>query len=102
MPEGTVICILLLFVLSAALGMVAYCLGLARRYRMIEKDKRCIHEGAVHHVVEIIYDRDDWFMRKARLHSDTYPYVVEVPISELRAVRPDGCHRNNPGGRLAA
>lgn len=88
MPEGTIICILLLFALSAAVGMIAYCLRLARKYRMIETDKHCIYEGTVHHVVDIIYDRDDWFMGKARLHTDSYPYVVEVPISELRAVQP--------------
>lgn len=83
MPEGTVICILLVFALSAAVGMAVYSLRLARKYRIIETDRHCIYEGAIHHVVEIIDDRDDWFMRKARLHTDTYPYVVDVPISEL-------------------
>jgi len=102
MPEGTIICIMLLFVLSAALGMIAYCLGLARKYRMIETDMHCIYEGTIHHVVDIIYDHNDWFMRKARLHIDTYPYAVEVPISELRTVQPGRGRRNNQGDRLAA
>jgi hypothetical protein len=86
MPGGTVVCILFVFVLSAAMGMIAYCLRLARKYRMIETDMHCIYEGTIYHVVDIIYDRNDWFMRKARLHTDTYPFVVDVPISELRAV----------------
>lgn len=87
MPEGTVICIIFAFVLSSALGMVAYCLQLARKFRRIEADMNCIYEGTEHHVVDIIYDRNDWFLRKVRLHTDTYPYVVDVPISEVRTIR---------------
>ena len=86
MPEGTVIFIMFAFVLSAALGMVVYCLRLARKFRRIEADMNCIYEGTVHHVVDIIYDRNDWFLRKVRLHTDTYPYVVDVPISEVRII----------------
>jgi F0F1-type ATP synthase membrane subunit a len=86
MPEGTIICIMLVFVLSAAVGVVGYCLWLARRYRRIEADMQCIYEGTVHHVVDIIYDNNDWFLRKVRLHIDTYPYVVDKLISEVRAI----------------
>lgn len=86
MPEGTIICVLFVFVLWAAVGLVAYCLRLARKYRRIEVDMRCIYKGAVHHVVEVVYDGNDWFMRKVRLHTDTYPYVVDVLISEVHPV----------------
>jgi hypothetical protein len=74
------------FVFSAAVGAVVYCLRLAAKYRRIEADMRCIYEGTVHHVVEIIYDNNDWFMRKVRLHTDTFPYVVDKLISEVRPV----------------
>lgn len=86
MPEGTIICILFGLVLSSAVGMVAYCLWLARKYKKIEADMRCVYAGAVHHVIAIVFDRDDWFMRKVRLHTDIYPYVVEVLISEVRTI----------------
>lgn len=86
MPEGTTICILLVFVLSAMVGMVVYCLWLAGKYRRIEADMCCIYEDTMHHVIEVVFDSDDWFMRKVRLHTDTYPYVVEVLISEVRAI----------------
>ena len=86
MPEGTVICIMLVLVLSATIGMVVYCLWLARKFRRIEADMSCIYEGREHHVIDILYDRNDWFMRKARLHSDIYPYVVDVLLSEVRIV----------------
>lgn len=86
MPEGSTICIMLVFVLTAALGAGAYCLRLARKYKRIEADMRCLHEGVVHPVLEIIYDRNDWFMRKVRLHTETYPYVIDVPISEVRCI----------------
>lgn len=86
MPEGTIICILFGFVLSSAVGMVAYCLWLARKYRKIEEDMCCIYNGALHHVIEIVFDRDDWFLRKVRLHTDMYPYVVEVLICEVRTI----------------
>jgi hypothetical protein len=84
MPEGTIICIMIVSVLAAALGMAVYCLRLARKYRRVEADMRCIYEGTLHQVVDIVFDRDDWFMRKVRLHSEVYPYVVEVLISEVR------------------
>lgn len=87
MPEGSFICAMLVLILSAAAGMVLYCLRLARKYKRVEEDGNCIYEGAVHHVVEIIYDHNDWFMRKVRLHTDVYPYVVEVLISEVRTIR---------------
>lgn len=86
MPEGTIICILFVFVMISAVGMVVYCLRLARKYRRIEADRQCIYESAQHHVVDIIYDRNDWFMRKARIHTDAYPYVVDVLISEVRTI----------------
>lgn len=86
MPEGTVICIMFVFVLSTAVGLVVYCLRLAGKYRKIEADMNCIYKGTTHHVVDIIYDRDDWFLRKVRLHTDIYPYVVDVLISEVRTI----------------
>lgn len=86
MPEGTIICMMLVVVLSAAVGVIVYCLWLARKYRRIEADMSCIYEGAVHHVIDIIYDGNDWFMRKVRLHIDTYPYVVDTLISEVRTI----------------
>lgn len=73
-------------VLSAALGAVVYCLRLARKYKRIEADMQCVYQGSVHHVVDIIYDDNDWFMRKVRLHSATYPYVVDKLISDVRPV----------------
>lgn len=101
MPEGTIICVLLVFVLSGAAGMIVYCLKLSRIYRRIEADMQCIYEGTRHHVVDIVYDRRDWFMRKALLHADVYPYVIEVLISEVRPVslRTDG---TLPGRQKAA
>ncbi|MFA7403883.1 MAG: hypothetical protein WC007_07815 [Pelobacteraceae bacterium] len=84
MPEGTVICIMLVLFLFATVGVVVYCLRLARKYKRVEADMQCIHEGAEHNIVDIIYDGNDWFMRKVRLHTDTYPYVVDVPISEVK------------------
>lgn len=86
MPEGTIICMMLVVVLSAAVGVIVYCLRLARKYRRIEADMSCIYEGAVHHVIDIVYDGNDWFMRKVRLHTDTYPYVVDMLISEVRTI----------------
>ena len=86
MPEGTIICMMLVVVLSAAVGVIVYCLWLARKYRRIEADMSCIYEGAVHHVIDIIYDGNEWFMRKVRLHIDTYPYVVDTLISEVRTI----------------
>jgi len=86
MPEGTFICIMFVFVLSAVVGAVVYCLRLSAKYKRIEADMRCIYEGTVHHVVDIIYDNNDWFMRKVRLHSDTFPYVVDRLISDVRTV----------------
>jgi hypothetical protein len=74
------------FVLSAAVGAVVYCLRLASKYRRIEADMQCICDGTVHHVVDIIYDKNDWFMRKVRLHSDTFPFVVDRLISDVRTV----------------
>jgi hypothetical protein len=86
MPEGTIIFILLIAELSAAVAVIVYCLRLARKYRRIEADMQCIYQGTVHQVVDIVCDNNDWFMRKVRLHSDTYPYVIEVPISEVRII----------------
>lgn len=86
MPEGTIICIMLVLFLLATVGVVVYCLRLARKYKRVEADMQCIHEGAEHHIVDIIYDGNDWFMRKVRLHTETYPYVVDVPISEVRVI----------------
>lgn len=86
MPEGTIIGIMLVFVVSASACMVAYCLWLARKYRKIATDMCCMYEDTMHHVIEIVYDADDWFMRKVRLHTDTYPYVVEVLISDVRSI----------------
>ncbi len=84
MPEGTLICLLFGMVLSAAVGIVVYCLRLARKYKRIEADMQCIYDGTLHHVVDIVYDSNDWFLRKVRLHTDVYPYVVDVLISEVR------------------
>lgn len=86
MPEGSFICIMLVFVLLAAVAMVVYCLRLAAKYRRIEADMQCVYHGTVHHVVDIIYDGNDWFMRKVRLHSDAFPYVVDTLISEVRTI----------------
>lgn len=99
MPEGTVICILFIFVLATAVGMVVYCLRLARKYRRIEADMQCIYGERQHHVVDIIYDRDDWFLRKARLHTDEYPYVRDVLISEVRTV---SCRGKDGKGIMAS
>lgn len=84
MPEGTILCVMLVFVLSASTGVVVYCLRLARKYRRIETDMNCIYENTMHPVIEIIFSADDWFMRKVRLHTDAYPYVIEVLISEVK------------------
>jgi hypothetical protein len=77
---------MLLFVLSAAVGTVAYCLWLAAKYKRIETDMCCVCDGRVHHIVDIIYDYNDWFMRKVRLHSDDYPYFVDKLVSEVSTV----------------
>lgn len=70
--------------LLAAFGMVAYCLWLSRLYKKVETDMSCLYQGTVYHVIGVVYDRNDWFMRKVRLHTDSYPYVVEVLMSEVR------------------
>ncbi len=87
MPEGSIIVLFFgLAVAAAGVGAV-YCLRLALKYRRIERDMRCIHNGAELDVMEIVYDRDDWFRRRVRLHKDSYPYYEDVPISDVRAVR---------------
>lgn len=83
MPEGSLICMMLAVVLSATVSMVIYCLRLARKYKKIEADMLCIYEGEVHKVDEIVFCRDDWFLRKVRFHTSAYPHVVEVLISEV-------------------
>ncbi len=94
MPEGTIICILFALVLSSAVGMVVYCLRLARKFRRIEADMNCIYDGTMHHVVDIIYD-PDWFLRKVRLHTDVYPYVVDVLISEVQTTQQQSWFHNS-------
>lgn len=75
---------MLVLMLFATFGMVAYCLWLSRVYKKVEADMSCLYHGTVYHVLDVVYDRNDWFMRKVRLHTDTYPYVLEVLISEVR------------------
>jgi hypothetical protein len=77
---------MLVFVSSASAGMVLYCLRLAAKYRRIETDMRCIYNDRVYQVVDVIYDHNDWFMRKVRLHTDTFPYVTDTLISEVRTI----------------
>ncbi|NJD90006.1 MAG: hypothetical protein FIA91_00580 [Geobacter sp.] len=77
---------MLLPVLAVTAGMGVYCLRLARKYRRIEADMQCIYEGVVHKIDMIIFDRNDWFLRKVRLHTSSYPYVVEVLISEVNTL----------------
>lgn len=86
MPEGSVICIMLVLVLLASLAMVGYCLQLARKYRKIEADMHCRYAGEEHKIDEIIFNRDDWFLRKVRFHTSSYPYVTEVLISEVDTI----------------
>ena len=86
MPEGSLIILMLVAVLAVAIGIVVHCLGLARKYRRIEADMQCRYAGAVHKIDLIIFDRNDWFLRKVRLHTNTYPYVVEVLISEVNTL----------------
>ena len=86
MPEGSLIIMMLVAVLAVTAGMVVYCLRLARKYRRIEADMQCIYEGAVHKIDMIVFDRNDWFLRKVRLHTSSYPYVVEVLISEINTL----------------
>ena len=86
MPEGSLIFMMLVPVLAVATGMVVYCLLLARKYRRIEADMQCIYEGEQHKIDLIIFDRNDWFLRKVRLHTSSYPYVVEVLISEVNTL----------------
>jgi hypothetical protein len=74
------------FVLTGAAGAAVYCLRLASKYKRIEADMACVYEGTVHRIIDIIYDQNDWFLRKVRLHKDEYPYVAEVLISEVRTV----------------
>lgn len=83
MPEGSLFFVMTIPVLAVATGMGVYCLRLARKYRRIEADMQCIYEGEVHKIDLIIFDRNDWFLRKVRLHTSSYPYVVEVLISEV-------------------
>lgn len=83
MPEGSVLCIMLALLLSTAAGMVVYCLRLYRKYQKIEADMQCVYAGEVHKVDQIVFDRHDWFLRKVRFHTSTYPYVVELLISEV-------------------
>ncbi len=86
MPEGSFICAMFALVLTAALGVVVYVLRLARKYRMVEKSMLCFYEGTIHKVMDIIYDHNDWFLRKVRLHTDSYPYVVDVLISDVKVI----------------
>lgn len=87
MPEGSIILMCFGLVIAVSFAVAVYCLQLARKYRRIERDMRCIHEGAEQGVMEIIYDRNDWFIRSVRLHKDTYPYYVDVLISDVRTIR---------------
>ena len=86
MPEGSLIIMMLVPVLAVAIAVVAYCLRLARKYRRIEADMQCLYGGEVHKIDLIIFDRNDWFLRKVRLHTSSYPYVVEVLISEVNTI----------------
>lgn len=86
MPEGSLILLMLVPVLAVATGIAGYCLRLARKYRRVEADMQCIYAGAVHKIDLIVFDRNDWFLRKVRLHTSSYPYVVEVLISEVNTL----------------
>lgn len=86
MPEGSILCMMLALLLSAVAGVVIYCLRLCRKYQKIEADMQCVYAGAVHKVDQIVFDRNDWFLRKVRFHTTTYPYVVEVLISEVDTI----------------
>lgn len=77
---------MMLMVLAVATGMGVYCLCLAKKYRRIETDMQCVYEGERHKIDMIVYDRKDWFLRKVRFHTSSYPYVVEVLISEIDTV----------------
>lgn len=86
MREGTIIGFMLVANFFAALVMIGYCLCLSRKYSRIESDRLCRYKGTVYKVIDIVYNSEDWFMRKARLQTDSYPYVVEVFISDVRIV----------------
>ena len=89
MREGTIIGFMLIAIFFAALVMIGYCLCLSRKYRRIESDRQCLYKGTVYKVIAVVYNGNDWFMRKARLQTDSYPYVVEVFISDIRIVDRD-------------
>ena len=88
MPEGSMIVIGFGLMVTAAFASAVYCLLLAGKYRQIECDMRCVHNGEEKIVMDIIYNRNDWFMRSVRLHSEAYPYYEDVLISDVRASRP--------------
>lgn len=89
MREGTMIGFMLIANFLATLFIIGYCLCLSRKYRRIESDRLCRYKGTVYKVIDIVYNGNDWFMRKARLQTDSYPYVVEVFISDVRIVNCD-------------
>ena len=88
MGEGIIIIMMLVLMLLAAAGIIVYSMRLAQKYRRVEQDRQCVYEGELHKVDEIIYNRDDWFLRKVRFHTSNYPYVVEVLISEVQIMTP--------------
>lgn len=77
---------LCLFVMASA-GLILYCALLAVKYRHIERDMRCVYSGVIYDVMEIVYDRDDWFKRSVRLRQEEFPYYFNVLISEVNTVR---------------
>lgn len=86
MPEGTIICLMFGLVFSGAIGAVVYCLHLARKYARVESDRQCCYNGTIHKVLAVVYDSNDWFMRRVRLQTDVYPYVLEVLIADIRII----------------
>lgn len=86
MGEGIIIILMLILVLLTAAAIIVYSMRLAQKYRRIEQSRQCIYDGELHKVDEIIYNRDDWFLRKVRFHTSHYPYVLEVLISDIDPV----------------
>lgn len=86
MPEGSVILLMFCLTITAHAGVVLYSVLLALKYRHVKRDMRCIYHGVVYDIMEIIYDRDDWFKRSIRLRHEEYPYYIIVLISDTDTV----------------
>lgn len=87
LQEGSVIVMMFYLIMAASVGLILYCARLAVKYQHIERDMRCVYSGVVYDVMEIVYDRDDWFKRSVRLRQEEFPYYFNVLISEENTVR---------------